>query len=56
MKRFIIEVEEGEVPSCGICPFGVHSGMCYKYGYDDNGLLNCNKYDLTTLIIKEERK
>lgn len=53
-KRFILEVDEGVVPSCEICPFAADGKLCHEYGIDDDGLLNCNKYDLTTLTIMEE--
>ena len=51
-KRFILEVEEGIIPNCEICPFAVDGRLCDKYGSD--GLLDCNKYDLNTLTIREE--
>lgn len=52
-KKFIIEVEEGCVPSCEICPFAVNGMLCESYGINDDGLLNCNKYNLATMKIKE---
>lgn len=53
-KRFILEVEEGVVPHCELCPFVIDGKLCQEYGIEDEGLLNCNKYDLTTLTIMEE--
>lgn len=53
-KRFILEVEEGVVPNCELCPFVTDGRWCCEYGFEDDGLLNCNKYDLTTMTIKEE--
>ena len=54
-KRFILEVEEGVVPNCELCPFVTDGRWCCEYGFEDDGLLNCNKYDLTTMTIKEEQ-
>lgn len=45
-KKFIIEVEEGQVRDCYNCPF--NSLNCDKYN-----LLDCDKLNLATMKISE---
>lgn len=52
-KKFIIEVKEGITPDCGDCMVGENSGICDKYCACKNGLLDCMKYNLNTMEIKE---
>lgn len=58
-KRFIIEVEEGDTKVSGKCswdcPFAAEDyGILYCNALDTHfNIINCDKYNLTTMKIKE---
>lgn len=56
MGKFIFEVEKGKTKECKNCPFGVYvAGNNYICGnVKMMYLLDCNKYDFTTLKITKE--
>lgn len=47
--KFIIDVPEGNTPSCKNCPFNENGYVCDYIG--GNGI--CAKYDFTKLHIEE---
>ena len=55
IKKFIIEVEEGRT-SCFLCPFECGSMLtinCPQKAFSDVLKIDCNKYNLATMKIKE---
>lgn len=50
IKRFIIEVEEGKTECCN-CFANVDNNCNVPYGF--HCTIDCDKYNLTTLKIKE---
>lgn len=52
-KRFIVEVEEG-CTFCDDCPIRIRFNIhCFMSKIEGGLSLNCNKYNLTTMKIKE---